>query len=77
MNGVPVDTCPDHQIVAVGGQLYVIAFFDTGSSPNICTKSIAKKFQKQYLGQTHRWIWMGPQKVQIPVYELGHQMLNV
>ncbi len=55
-NGVPVDAHPDHRVVTIGGQHYVVAFFDTGSLPNFCTRSFAKKFQRQYPGQTHQWI---------------------
>ncbi len=76
-NGVPVDVQPDHRVVTVGGQLYVIAFFDTGSSPNFCTQSFVKKFQRHYPGHMHQWIQMGGKKIRIPVYELAHQTLNV
>ncbi len=63
VNGTVVDCQPDTWVVKVGGQLYVVAFFDTGSSPDFCTKSFAKKFVRQHPGQTHRTINMGAQKV--------------
>ncbi len=77
VNGSVVDCQPDTWVVKVGGQLYVVAFFDTGSAADFCTKSFAKKFSRQHPGQTHRTINMGSQKVRIPVYEQAHVPLHV
>ncbi len=72
-----VDCQPDTVIVKIAGQFYAIAFLDTGSAKDFCTKSFARKFMRQFPGQTSRVIQMGHKKVRIPVYELGHKVLNV
>ncbi len=62
-NGSLINCHPDIRIVQIGGVYYVVAFLDTGSAPDFCTKSFANKFQHQYLGQTHKVLHEGMKKI--------------
>ncbi len=62
-NGSLIDCHPDIRIVQVGSAYYAVAFLDTGSAPDFCTKSFANKFQCQYPGQTYKVIHEGMKKI--------------